>query len=102
MWCKSPCGEIANRFVTNIFNIQYLNYPNCVALKYSHMPCCLMRFSAILIGRVVTNVTLDHKTSLKSQGYICSNSQKYIEWVKIINFYFMPKIIRKLSKDHVP
>ncbi len=29
------------------------------------------------------NVTLDHKTSLKSLGYICSNSQKYIVWVKI-------------------
>ncbi len=32
---------------------------------------------------------LDHKTSLKS--YISSNSQKYIVWVKIINFSFMPK-----------
>ncbi len=31
-------------------------------------------------------VTLDHKTNLKSLGYICSNSQKY----KIINFSFMP------------
>ncbi len=39
-------------------------------------------------------VTLDHKTSLKSIGYICSNSQKYIVWVKIIYFSFMPKIIR--------
>ncbi len=47
-------------------------------------------------------VTLDHKTSLKSLGYICSNSQKYIVWVKIIDFPFMPKIIRTLSKDHVP
>ncbi len=47
-------------------------------------------------------VTLDHKSSLKSLGYICSNSQKYIEWVKIIDFSFMPKIIRILSKDHVP
>ncbi len=47
-------------------------------------------------------VTLDHKTSLKSLGYICSNSQKYIVWVKIIDFSFMPKIIRTLSKDHVP
>ncbi len=27
-------------------------------------------------------VTLDHKTSLKSLGYICSNSQKYIVWVR--------------------
>uniref|UniRef100_A0A673KRF5 Gap junction protein n=1 Tax=Sinocyclocheilus rhinocerous TaxID=307959 RepID=A0A673KRF5_9TELE len=39
---------------------------------------------------------------LKSLGYICSNSQKYIVWVKIIDFSFMPKIIRILSKDHVP
>ncbi len=48
------------------------------------------------------NVTLDHKTSHKSHGFICSNSQKYIAWVKIIDFSFMPKIIRILSKDHVP
>ncbi len=47
-------------------------------------------------------VTLDHKTSLKSHGYIYSNSQQYIVWVKIIDFSFMPKIIRILSKDHVP
>ncbi len=30
----------------------------------------------------VPYVTLDHKTSHKSLGYICSNSQKYIVWVK--------------------
>ncbi len=47
-------------------------------------------------------VTLDHKTSVKSLGYICSNSQKYIVWVKMIDFHFMSKIIRTLSKDHVP
>ncbi len=41
-------------------------------------------------------VTLEHKTSVKSLGYICSNNQKYILWVKIIKFYFMPKIIRIL------
>ncbi len=29
-------------------------------------------------------------------GYICSYSQKYIVWVKIIHFNFMPKIIRTL------
>ncbi len=28
--------------------------------------------------------------------YICNNSQKYIVWVKIIDFSFMPKIIRIL------
>ncbi len=38
----------------------------------------------------------------QSLGYICSNSQKYTVWVKIIDFSFMPKIIRILSKDHVP
>ncbi len=48
-----------------------------------------------------TYVTLDHKTSLKSLEYICSNSQKYMLWVKIIDFSFMPKIIRILNKDHV-
>ncbi len=48
-----------------------------------------------------TYVTLEHKTSLKSLGYICSKSQKYIVSVKIIIF-FMPKIIRILNKDHVP
>ncbi len=47
-------------------------------------------------------VTLDHKTSLKSLGYICSNSQKCIVWVKMIDFSFIPKIIRILSKDHIP
>ncbi len=36
-------------------------------------------------------VTLDHKTSLKSLGYICSNSQKYIVWVNIIDFLFYDK-----------
>ncbi len=45
-------------------------------------------------------LTLDHKTSLKSLGYICSNSQKYIVLVKIILFSFMSKIMI-LSKDHV-
>ncbi len=49
----------------------------------------------------LTFVTLDHKTSLKSLEYICSNSQQYIVWVKIINIYFMPKITSILSKDHV-
>ncbi len=47
-------------------------------------------------------VTLEHKSSLKSLGYICSSSQQYIVVVKIIHFCFMLKIIRILSKDHVP
>ncbi len=50
----------------------------------------------------ICDAGLDHKICLRSQGYICSNSQKYIARVKIIYFSFMPKIIRILSKDHVP
>ncbi len=42
-------------------------------------------------------MTLDYKRSLKSLGYICSNNQKYIVWVIIIDFSLMPKIIRILS-----
>ncbi len=32
-------------------------------------------------------------------SYMYSNSQQYIVWVKVIDFSFMPKTIRK--KDHV-
>ncbi len=50
-------------------------------------------------SRTVLNkyVTLDHKTSLKSLGYICSNSQKYTVWVKIIDFSFIISISFHLS-----
>ncbi len=41
---------------------------------------------------------MEHKTSLKSLEYICSNSQQYIVWVKIIHFSFMPKNIRTTSR----
>ncbi len=50
---------------------------------------------------VIKYVTLDHKTS-HIHGHVCSNNQQYIVWVKIIDFSFMPKIIRILSKDYVP
>ncbi len=36
-------------------------------------------------------------TKLVISRYICSNSQQYIVWVKIIDFSFMPKIITILS-----
>ncbi len=45
---------------------------------------------------LIKYVTLEHKSSVKSLGYICSNNQEYIVWVKIIDFSFMPKIIRIL------
>ncbi len=61
-----------------------------------------MKLMALFLVILFTYVTLEHKTSLKSLGYICSNCQKYIVWVKIINFSCMPKVTRTLSKDHVP
>ncbi len=45
---------------------------------------------------------LTTKAVLKSLGYICSNSKKIHCMGQIIDFSFMPKIIRILSKDHVP
>ncbi len=41
------------------------------------------------------------KPVINSTGIFVANSQLYIEWVKSIDFYFMPKITRILSKDHV-
>jgi len=42
-------------------------------------------------------VTLDHKTSHKSHWYIFVAIANTIVWVKMIGFYFMPKIIRILK-----
>ncbi len=60
-------------------------------------------FIFLISNDYFTFVTLAWSTKpvLKSLGYICSNSQQYIVWVKIIHFSFMPIIISILSKDHV-
>ncbi len=45
-----------------------------------------------------TFVSLEHRRSHKQHSYICSNSQQYTVWVKIIHFYFMPfRILRLCS-----
>ncbi len=36
-------------------------------------------YKSVCIARLIY-VILDHKTSLKSLGHICGNSQKYIEF----------------------
>ncbi len=41
-------------------------------------------------------MSLEHKSSVKSLGYIYSNNQQYIAWVIIIDFSFMTEIIRIL------
>ncbi len=70
---------------------------------------------AALVWYFVTNCTIwthysvlymyicdpGEQNSLMYHGYICSNSQKYSVWIKMIHFYFMSKIIRILSK-YVP
>ncbi len=38
-------------------------------------------------------IYVSHKSSHKQHSYICSNIQQYIVWLKMIHFYFMPKII---------
>ncbi len=68
-------------------------------INWSEEPICMCLCVRVCIYiYIYIYVTMDHKTSLKSLGYICGNSQKYIVWVKIIDFSFMPKIIRTLSK----
>ncbi len=42
------------------------------------------------------------KPVLSRWGIFVAIAKKYIVWVKIIDFSFMPKIIRTLNKDHVP
>ncbi len=37
----------------------------------------------------ISYLTLEHKSSLKSPGYICSNSQQYTVWVKIIVYNYI-------------
>uniref|UniRef100_A0A671KTA7 Protein kinase C-binding protein 1-like n=1 Tax=Sinocyclocheilus anshuiensis TaxID=1608454 RepID=A0A671KTA7_9TELE len=44
-------------------------------------------------------MTLDHKTSLKSLGYICSNSQKCIIWMMDVIKGTMTEIYNDLSKS---
>ncbi len=51
----------------------------------------LILILSIFIMCIIIYVTLDHKTSHKSLGFICSNSQQYIVWVKIIVFLFYAK-----------
>ncbi len=48
-----------------------------------------------------SSVSLEHRSSLKQHSYICSNSQRYIVWLKVIHLYLMPKIIRILRSCYM-
>ncbi len=105
----------ANQLFFGAHRLQTFNYLNYtiikntlrtfvikVIIKWQNLkvyPLWLLKCLKKLLKNICKYTT---KTSLKSLGYICSNSQKYIVWVKMIYLSFMPKIIRILSKDHVP
>ncbi len=60
-------------------------------LEKSSMDILLNIYFCVLWKKGRIYVTLEHKTSHKSLGYIYRNSQQYIVWVKMIDFSFMLK-----------
>ncbi len=70
----------------------YINTHKCMYIYHADLLCIY-----IYIINLHTYVTLEHKSSHKQHRYKYSNRQQYIVLVKIINFSFMPKIIRILS-----
>ncbi len=50
------------------------------------VPKCNQMYTLFSLSCSYKNGTLEHKNSLKSLVYVYSNSQKYIEWIKMINF----------------
>ncbi len=50
-----------------------------------------------------SSVSLEHRSSLKQHSYICSYSQRYIVWLKVIHLYLMPKIdIKIMLHEDIP
>ncbi len=98
-FCLTASFHSTRKYFTGILQIQ--TFPHDQICTAFELKDAQFQFEFESSRIPVTFVTMDNKTSLKSLGYICSNIQKYIACVKIINFYFMPKIIRILSKDHV-
>ncbi len=61
----------------------------------SHKSLLTILYNILISRNPALGRTLGRTTkpllSLKSLGNICSNSQKYTVWVKIIDFSYMPK-----------
>ncbi len=85
-----------------ISEVSWQLFSDSLVITFSLQNAGYKHFGILHTILLAPHVTLEPKHSLRSLGYICSKSQKYIVWVKMINFYFKPKIIRILSKDHVP
>ncbi len=60
-----------------------------------------MHYINAWLNRCVFNLDLNRDEIYKSTSIVVY-SQQYVLWVNMINFSFRPKIIRILSKDHVP
>ncbi len=76
--------------IKNVYLTVY-GFKSFKSSDYSHwsLSDTVTNYYHLYFNSSYTYVTLDHKTSLKSLGYICSKSQKYIVWVKIIDFSFI-------------
>ncbi len=81
----TPCVENLVFNVVYISCLVYLIYLKTNHVQNYHSTPFLSIFSLKSVDSL-KNMTLDHKTSHKQHRYICSNSQKYIVWVKIIDF----------------
>ncbi len=98
------CYQIYNFKYLNIYYVLYIFQSKKIHSRISHLKKnYLLSVTSKNKWHIknenretVPYVTLEHKSSHKSLGYIYRNSQKYIVWVKIIDFPFMPKIIRIL------
>ncbi len=91
---NQPCLDLAEKPRNDCLFVSRLNMLFCSHNMTGFLKYCNCKFLKICDP--------GPQNSLKSLGYIWSNIQKYIAWVKIIDFSCMPKINRILSKDHVP
>ncbi len=59
------------------------------------------RLYCLVVYVVMRNVSLEHKSSVSRWGVFIVIDKNTLYGSKLF-FFFMPKIIRILSKDHVP
>ncbi len=84
---------------SHVFNLINNICKYCCFLKYSFKSASVHSIQLSMLFLYFLCVILEHKTRLKSLGYICSKSQKYIVWVKIIYFLFYAKNHYDINKS---
>ncbi len=103
LWSHSY--ELQEWMIFSTFTVESVNLGRVKSIRescfvFSYL-CCAFLWHKSLTNCCIPYVTLEHKTSrwfifvaiAKNTLYLC---------VKIIDFSFMPKIVRIISKDHVP